>query len=415
MGEGKKRKIILKLFVSFVFNLIPGSAVQANIFDEMRRARSHWQEEGIAFDMLYTGDSVSTVSGGIKNGTAFLGNLDLIMTIDTQKLALWDQGTFLMYGIYNHGSSRPTEKFVGDLQGVDNIETARTFRLFELWYEQRLFTEKLSILLGLRDINADFYASEYAGVLMNSSFGIGPEITANTKASVFPITSPGVRFKWQPNQTMELLTGVFHGDPRDHDTNEKGTHIAFNKKHGVMTLTEVGLHYPFPSWQRGDPLPGTLKVGAWHHDKDVDDVFATDDTGAKVRHDDNYGTYSLLDQMVYREKDKQGLGVFFQYGQVPDDRNTVDVYLGSGLHYQGLIPGRDEDIAGVGLAYASISEELRLAEAKDQAEKTIEATYRAKMSEKLALQMDVQFVFDPGANPSLEDAVVAILRFEVGL
>ena len=40
-------------------------------------------------------------------------------------------------------------------------------------------------------------------------------------------------------------------------------------------------------------------------------------------------------------------------------RNEVDFYVGGGIHYQGIIPTREDDILGLAVAHASISEDLQ--------------------------------------------------------
>ena len=66
-------------------------------------------------------------------------------------------------------------------------------------------------------------------------------------------------------------------------------------------------------------------------------------------------------------------------GAVPDDRNEVDFYIGGGIHYRGLIPSREDDIFGLAVAHASISEDLRDVKKMDRHETTVEATYRVSV------------------------------------
>ena len=63
--------------------------------------RHKLEDKGIAFSVVYTGDSVSNASGGLKRGASYIGNLDLQMTVDTAKAGLWNKGAFFVYGIYN--------------------------------------------------------------------------------------------------------------------------------------------------------------------------------------------------------------------------------------------------------------------------------------------------------------------------
>lgn len=93
-------------------------------------------DKGIDVEIVYTGEVVSNLSGGIDEDTSYLANVDLTLQVDTEKAGLWNNGTFFVYGLNNHRSGDlPTETFIGDLQTVSNIEAPNEFRLYELWYE----------------------------------------------------------------------------------------------------------------------------------------------------------------------------------------------------------------------------------------------------------------------------------------
>lgn len=378
---------------------------------ELGGLRNKLEDKGYTFTVVYTGDYVSNTSGGLERGSSYIDNLDLTMTLDTAKAGLWEHGTFFIYGLYNAGTDRPSEKLVGDLQGVDNIDAPRLFKLFELWYEHNFFDKKLSIRAGLYNLNSEFDTTEYGALFLNSSFGIEPTISANTTSSIFPLASPAFRLKWDLAEHVTLQGAVLSGDPGDEDTNPHGFNPVWNNKRGTMIVGEGQIHgdVPLPY----GALPGTLKVGAWDNTKDVDDLTAVDGSGDPVRHSGNYGLYAVIDQMLFREKDEQGLGAFFQYGQAPSDRNTLDKYIGLGLHYKGLLPDRDEDSLGVSYNRALTSDDYRSTGDFDKFEEVMEATYRIQFTESVVLQPDFQVVHNPGADPAIKDAKVATVRFQV--
>src|SRR3990167_9132981 len=155
-----------------------------------------------------------------------------------------------------------------------------------------------------------------------------------------------------------------------------------------------------------EPLTGSIKFGSWIHTQDVNDTLLTDEAGDPIRYGNNYGFYGIAEQMIYQEQpgEDQGLGIFFQFGGAPDNRNTVDYYFGAGLNYTGLIPGRDQDSFGMAVANAFLSE--RFQKARDQEieafdptdpdagdipgelqsrETDIEFTYRIQLHERLAV------------------------------
>lgn len=59
---------------------------------------------------------------------------------------------------------------------------------------------------------------------------------------------------------------------------------------------------------------------------------------------------------------------------MPGDRNFVSFSFESGLHYRGVIPGRDEDALGLGIDVIWISEDVRRAvDRTNRADRTAES------------------------------------------
>ncbi|MBL8013529.1 MAG: carbohydrate porin [Candidatus Omnitrophica bacterium] len=376
------------------------------------KIKSDLQEKGVSFDVVYTADAGFNVKGGLERGSAYMDNLDLSLTLDTEKLNLWQGGTFLIYGIINGGNRKLTERFVGDIQTASNIEAPRSSHLMELWYQQNLFEDKLSILAGMHDLNTEFDVTEYGGLFINGSFGIQPTMTGNFTAPVFPLGSLAVRVKVQPVENLELLTAVFVGDPGSLDEgNRHGTYFNINKKGGLLNINEADYHYKISDFiGKGEALPGTVKLGGWYLGRNFEDLVELDDNSNPVPHDGNWGIYAVIDQMIYREQGEQGLGAFLQMSAVPTNRNTVSRYVGFGFNYKGLVPGRDDDTVGVAYNIASISDDAREADGLESAEKVLEITYLIQITPFLTLQPDIQFITNPGGDPEVKNATVAMLR-----
>ena len=96
-----------------------------------------------------------------------------------------------------------------------------------------------------------------------------------------------------------------------------------------------------------------------------------------------------------------------------EDINQFSNYIGTGLAYTGLFPGRDGDQLGLAMAVAVNGDTFK--DAQRDAGKTvkdheinIELTYHAEILPWLALQPDIQYIINPGAgaNGDLEDALV---------
>ena len=373
----------------FMFNLSGITLVQADIFENIKERRRALSEKGLSFEPSYMVDYFVNTQGGLQRKDTYLGNLDLVFTVDTGKLGLWENGTFRAHMIDNSGEPKLTGEIVGDLQGISNIEGPRRNWLYELWYEHA-FSENLSVLAGIHDHNSEFDVTEYGGLYINGSFGIGPEISAGARPSIFPMTAPVVRAKITPNEQWQLLLGVYDGDPGDPDVSKHIARSDFDKEGGAFFASEAAYFFT------GDALPGFIKLGAWYNTGEFADVIDVDDNGDPVVRDGNTGGYLVVDKMLYREDGEQGLGAFVQFGSNRKNVNEVNRYVGAGLNYHGLIPGRDQDDFGIAFAQAQITDDLIDAGGRNDHETTIEATYRAQVTEHISLQPDLQYVINPG-------------------
>ncbi|MDQ6993926.1 MAG: carbohydrate porin [Mariprofundus sp.] len=344
--------------------------------------RDSMEEQGVTAEFVYTGESVRNFSGGAFNraGSTYQDNLDLMLTVDSEKLGMWSGGTLFVHGLRTNGGD-PSAMLIGDLQTASNIEAPNQFIVHQAWYEQQFMDGQLAILAGLHDLNSDFYASEYGGLFLNSSFGIGPDVSGNVATSLFPKAALGVRIKIQPAEGFYLQGAVYDGDPSTR---------KMNTTEGKMFIAEAGVSV----------ADGSYKVGYWQHTANI-----TTASGAVYRSD--YGLYGVVDQPLLELQNGSKIGAFMQYGWVPASRNdSVTAYVGGGVHVQGLMPSRADD--ELGLAIARASTHL-------SAETTLEFTYHAVLTPWLALQPSFQLIDNPGGDAAIRTAKVGLLRFEVSL
>jgi porin len=202
--------------------------------------RQALEEAGLTFESLIIMEIVAHTSGGKRRGSTVLGNVDLTMTLDTEKAGWWSGGTFFVHLLGDVGGN-PTS-FVGATQVTSNIEAPDTFKVFAAWYEYRFFEDKLALLFGLHPYDSEFYVLEFAGYFLNSSFGTSPEV-AQTGPFIFPTTALAVRAKYQLLPHVYVLAAVYDGVP-GHPTNPYGTHIILRCQDGLFYGLEVGLTPP---------------------------------------------------------------------------------------------------------------------------------------------------------------------------
>jgi len=337
-------------------------------------------QEGMDVELSYIGEGVRNISGGTQKGSQYLGAGDLALTIDTDKSGLWQGGTLFIEGLVNHGQD-PSARFIGDVQTVSNIADGNRTRLQQFWYQQEL-GEHVSVLLGLHDLNSEFYVSEYASWFLNSSFGIGPDMSGNVPTSLFPEAGWAARLDVHGEHTYAHIA-AYDGDP--------ATRAVDVGKEGLMWIAETGF------------LQGAsaYKLGVWHH---TADKVAPD---GKVYSSDS-GVYGVVDQEV-----NEYIGLFLQLGFAQAKRNDIANYVGAGIHFHGLIPNRNDDVFGVAVARAGFSSVNKTVNRLTSAETTVEITYDMPVTDYISIHPAFQWVQHPSGDKTLSAAKVAMLRMEV--
>lgn len=369
-----------------------------HLFGSWGGLRDRLAARGIYPEVVLITEWVQNTHGGETTGSEILNNIDLTLRVEGAQAGLPLDGTFFLYVLSNFGGS-PSEN-VGDFQVTSNIEAPSTAKLYEAWYEHRFLSDHLSLLAGLHDYNSEFYVVEYGLTLLNSSFGIGPEIS-QVPPSIFPTTALGARLRWTPGDGTYLLLGAYDGVPGDPDE-ERRTQIQLRRDDGIFYALEFGHIAGEPE---GDYHK--LGLGLWYRDTDYIDL-----TGNERAH--NEGLYLLAEKSLYRSSDAaRHLGGFLQLGITRDDRNEGEDYLGAGLIGTGLLAQRQDDVVSIGVALVRSSGAFRRTNpGSRRAETAIELTYRAEIRPGLWIQPDLQYVIHPGFDRALDDALVVGIRLE---
>ncbi len=403
-------------------------------------ARKQLSEQGINFGVNYIGEVWSNRSGGLKLGTAANGRAELVIDADLEKISGQKDLTFHANAFQIHGGTI-SKDYTGGLLGVTNIEANPSTRLSELWVEQKV--GKVSVRVGQIAADTEFITSAFAGVFVGSTFG-WPAITAADLPGggpAYPFATPGVRVKYDINDNLTALVGVFNGDPAGKNgdpqrLNRTGTNFRLNDPPFVIAEGQ----YKLNQGKKETGLATTLKFGGWAHFGSFDDLRFDRNgdslviTGARAaRISGNQGVYAVIDQQFYRPAGvaaDKGIASFLRVSASPGDQNLIDFYADGGFTFSSIIPERADDTLGVGLAYGRISDRARGADrdaiqlgnpqpVRDY-EMALEITYQAKLADGWVIQPDFQYIWHPGgnvANPrdvngatSIKDAAVIGVR-----
>jgi porin len=367
---------------------------------------------GFSFPVSYIGEVLGNPSGGNRQGVIYDGLLEAGVTVDLGKLVNWQGAMLTVDGLYPHGSSL-TRNDVGDYNVLSNIDALHNPRLYEAWIQQDLDAGRFSIRAGQIPINTEFGVSSGAAIFLNSAFGTAPTLGLNLDVAVYPVAAPGVRVSGTLNDSWTVLAGVFDGNDGDPGSdNRNGLRYNFNGRDGAMLMGETAytLNPPPATPAQERPLSGTYKLGAFYN------TGRLPEETPGPSHYGTYGAYLIADQELWHvpELPGEGLNAFAEISGAPEHRNQVSFYCQGGFDYTGLIPGRKQDVMGLGLSYTKLTGAEGYGGADpnpDHYETVLELTYQANVNAWLQVQPDAQYIFDPGGLGNEPDALVMGLRF----
>jgi porin len=377
----------------------------------------------------YTADIFSNVAGGNETGIKYLDNIDVDLKIDFGKITSGLEGTSVyMYGMGNQGGS--ISGLAGDVQGLSNIESENSWRIYEFWGQQKFLSLKSSILVGLYDVNSEFNALNSSALFINSSHGIDPTIalTGVLGPSIFPYTSLGARLKVNPAKGLIIQGAILDGVPSD-PGNTRGTKVFLRQRDGLFMIGEIGYHSEGASLDARNRrarlqtilAPGiesnnNFAVGGWYYTKERAEF------ENPASNSNEYGVYALGEYQIFsgEQNQIQSLRVFARVGLANPQVNFLGQFFGAGIVAGGVFPNRPNDRSGLAIAHAAASSDFintRFISGSrpEKAETNVELTHQFMLSDRIQIQGNMQYIINPGFNAALNNALVVGTRLVVRL
>jgi porin len=393
--------------------------------------RPFLSQYGIFLGLQETSEVLGNVAGGNTQGFRYDGLTTALAQLDTRRAFGWYGGTFNVSGLQYHGRNLSADK-LGTLQTASGIEADRATRLWELWYDQKFLEEdRLDVKLGQQSLDQEFMVSQNALLFVNTMFGwpMVPSADMPGGGPAYPLSAPGLRFRYRPVDPITVLAGVFSASPSPNNNipdsqkaNPSGTVFPLN---GTLAIAEV--QYSYPSLgsmlyaDQAPPLARTYKLGFWYDTQHFNDqrydntglsLANPASTGVAQQHRGDYSIYAVADQMIWQDPEEfdRTMNVFLRAMGTPEtNRNLIDFSLNVGFTFHEPFLHRDDDTFGVGLGYAHVSNRVAGLDTDTanfngsfnpprSSETFIEATYSYAVTPWLQMQPDFQYVFNPGGG-----------------
>jgi porin len=380
-------------------------------------------DHGVVYQMIYTNDTLSNVSGGLRRGTINQGKLETIVAVDLAKLAGWDGLRFYANSFQIHNTGRMRRDYVGGVNTIAAIEAVPTSRLSELWLEQKFMSGMMSFRFGQLAADSEFFFTDASTLFLDSDWATITALNLPSGGAAYPLSTPGVRLKFEPNKDASFLVAVLNGDPAGPGPGDEQMRnmygLNFRVKDPAFIIGEAQFRRNQGKTDTG--LASTYKLGAWAHLGEFNDQrFTTNgglladpnSSGIPARRRGNSGVYLAFDQQLYRPKGAEpnkGITAFGRVSSSPSDRNLISFYADGGIVFAGLVPGRPDDAFGATVLYARYSDSVRafdrdnvilngrLGPLRDY-ETNLEITYQAQIVPGWTVQPTAEWVWHPSQS-----------------
>jgi porin len=406
--------------------------------------RDELARKGIVLDVDLLVTPQSVVSGGRSTGSAFWGNVDYTLNVDTRKAGLWPGGFLKLSGDTSFGTT-----VLRDSGALVPVNTAATLPATNMPATAlmnatllQFFSEKLGVMLGkinTLDLGETEFYGNYRTQFMNTAF-----LAPMTLAQV-PISAWGAGVFAFPNEDLSLSVFVLNpnGTPTTNPVFGPGIEVQPNAQLTIHPWGLLGHQALSATWDNkerysldqdpsnlarllltqrfprlADPGPALTAILMQFFPQ-----LLTPTVPPNRKNSTRAFSYTF-DQYVWQPSGHPdgGIGLFFAYGASDGNPNPLRYSLSVGIGGKGVVPGRPADTFGMGFAGTRFSgefvpflrEQLALGL---QRENAFELYYNAALCGWLTASADLQVV-KPGLTralagmqlQSVDTAVVAGLR-----
>ena len=329
---------------------------------------------------------------GVDPGTAVLNKLQVSATVRGERLGLpgWS-----VHAQVIRFDGESLSRRLGDIQTADNIEADPLTRLFEAYLARSWGSDgrSVAVRLGLMDLNSQFDSVDPASLMLNSSHGIGPDLSRSGRngPSIYPVTAAGASATWVRSERWTYRLGVYDGVAGSPTAPHAFFAERLRPSDGLLVIGQVDWNLTKDS---------RVESGAWAY------TAAQDGPDGRKAHD--HGAYiSYEAPLAFLPR----ADFWLRTGVANARAQTISEYLGGGIVQKGIIRGRKDDRIGLAVAHAIIGASATSALRLHRAETSVELTYQAKVNERFVVQPDLEYIRHPAGVAHAPDSFGVGLRF----
>jgi porin len=385
----------------------PFDAIEETLTKDWAGFRTALHSLGITPTASYTTQLMGNPSGGQSQGFTYSGTL--------QAAIFWDLDTLLRIPdlSFNIGAAWSTGKNLSadDIGNIFTVQSAYTapddgtnnLTLGEMYVQQQLLHNALTIAAGRLAPANTFAAMPVLTQYVNAGFNSFPGALSINDPTFTPYP-PGVEWGAQAiynlTPALQVVAGVFNTNQSSAGGGKGGLNFALQQgNRGVLAVVQFNYLFNHAPGESG--LPGQVTLGGFYDSNRFSSLSTPNATESGT-----YSLYSMFQQMVYRDggaSSQQGLTVWGEAALAPKSSvNPMPYFVGGGVSYQGLVPGRGNDIASAGVIAGTFSHAIP----RTTAETVLEANYQITVKRWLSVTPDLQYIIRPSGSSAISNAFV---------
>jgi porin len=382
-------------------------------------------DHGISITLNYTGEAAGNPSGGIRQGSAYAGQVYLGGDFDMSKIAGLTGTTIHVAVTQRHGRNLAADD-IGNNTSVQEVFGTQNLHLAVLTIEQKLLDGRLDVTAGRTVANIAFLNNPlYCDFQSNSACGNPTFIFKDSNFTYFPASSWGgdARFLFTPNTYIH--SGIYEVNPVDKTFLAHGLDFSGEHATGVVIPTELGY----------TTAQNLYAIGGWYDTGAYSDPL-NDATGQPAllagqpyaQHHDRSGMFLRFTQNV----NQTGLAVFGVFMTKLSGQVNENQYYELGAVQTGTFAGRPKDTIGFVVNDQEFSNAFlsNIATARESAGGTgniprreimMELNYGAQLTPTITAMPNLQYIINPdqSAEPyrtsNIKNAFVVGIKFTVDL
>lgn len=395
----------------------------AYVSGDWHGARAKLHERGVDVLVTYVNQIAANGRGGERHAASYADQIMVDGNFDLERMAGVGGASLHVTVTDRNGVDLNDKAGLGLLLSPQEIYGyGRTTRLAQLYYQQKLWADRVTVKLGRMPMSGDIFP--FSCEFQNLTFcgAVPGYITPNW--FTWPVSQWAISANTKLSDTLHLETAVYQVNPsftRNDEALELGNPSGTTGAHLVAELT-------WAPEVKG--LRGAYRVGVWRNTGQFEDLYLNQ-AGAPIGQQGGEartlnrasGFYLMAEQPVFQHPDdpRRSLTLFANIIQSDRDVSYVASIWQAGLFWRGPLASRPNDTVGVAAARSSVNrasrrrieeQNARLGEetAIPQVEYPIEIYYGLAVTPAIVARPNLQYIHNPGGVSANKDVLVLGLK-----